>query len=145
MRLTAHDHVEIAQLYARYQLGIDGIRPVDDWLACWTKDGEHRFYLWAPNFPRGHAALRERADQIIAARPRPMYHWNTPALIEPAGFGATGQCYFLGVFEAEPAPAELGPALIYTTSSSSTTASGSSVAARSDPTGSTPTERSLTP
>jgi hypothetical protein len=113
MELTAEDCVEVQQLYVRFAMGVDGVLSVDEWLTCWTADGEHRLSFWAPDFPRGHAALRERAEQNLASRTRGAYHWSATPLIKPAPFGATGICYSLGILEAETTRGEIGPAMIY--------------------------------
>ncbi len=113
MVLTTDDHIEIQQLYTRYQLGVDGVLGVDDWLSCWTDDGEHRMYLWAPNYPKGLRELRAAAERVMGARSRPTYHWTSSPHILPAAFGATGYCYCLGIVEGDDAQANVGPALLY--------------------------------
>lgn len=111
--LATEDYIAIQQLYARYCFAIDGLLDVEQWLNCWTDDGEHRLYLWAPDFPRGKAALRERALASIASRKQPNYHWNSSLLIEPTAYGASGRCYHLSASEMPNNGAEMTAALVY--------------------------------
>jgi hypothetical protein len=112
MDLTADDYVALQQLYARYSWAVDGLTSIDDYIDCWTPDGEHRAFIFAPDFPKGHEALRAAAKGFVEGRPKPLYHWNTSIVIEPAAHGANGKCYFMAVFEARDS-APLGPAYLY--------------------------------
>ena len=112
MQLSTADHIEIQQLYARYAHAVDGLDSAEDFVACWTEDGEHRLYFRAPDFPRGHDALRERSEAVRAARTRPTYHWNAQVLLTPSPEVATGVSYQLGVLETG-ASADLTAPTVY--------------------------------
>ena len=103
--LTAQDHAEINQLYARYSFGVD-TQADDGWLYArtFTEDGE--FDYGAPQPARGRAELRELArpggawDQGAGGQPR-SWHVPTNILIEPTAGGARGTAYLLLVNGAE--------------------------------------------
>lgn len=103
--LTAQDHAEINQLYARYSYGVD-TQADDGWLYArtFTEDGE--FHYGAPQPARGRAELRELArpgggwDQGTGGQPR-SWHVPTNILIEPTADGAQGTAYLLLVNGAE--------------------------------------------
>ena len=103
--LTAQDHAEINQLYARYSYGVD-TQADDGWLYArtFTEDGE--FDYGAPQPARGRTELRELArpggvwDQGAGGQPR-SWHVPTNILIEPTAGGARGTAYLLLVNGAE--------------------------------------------
>ena len=121
MKLTTEDYVEIQQLYARYSFAIDGLDDLDSWLDCFTADAEHRHFMDAPNFTVGRKALRAKAEQVMASRKNGLYHWTNSLVIEPTEYGASGKCYFLGIWDGREAgpvemstlDAQIGPAYVY--------------------------------
>ena len=102
--LTAQDHAEINQLYARYCYGID-TQADDGWLYArtFTEDGEFEF--GAPEPAKGRAQLRELArpgggwDQGSGGQ----RSWHVPSniLIESTADGAKGTAYLLLVSGSE--------------------------------------------
>ena len=103
--LTAQDHAEINQLYARYSFGVD-TQADDGWLYARTFTADGEFDYGAPQPARGRAELRELArpggawDQGAGGQPR-SWHVPTNILIEPTADGARGTAYLLLVNGAE--------------------------------------------
>ena len=102
--LTAQDHAEINQLYARYSYGVD-TQADDGWLYArtFTEDGEFEF--GAPEPAKGRAQLRELArpgggwDQGSGGQRS--WHVLSNILIEPTADGANGTAYLLLVSGSE--------------------------------------------
>ena len=102
--LTAQDHAEINQLYARYSYGVD-TQADDGWMYArtFTEDGEFEF--GAPEPAMGRAQLRELArpgggwDQGSGGQRS--WHVLSNILIEPTADGANGTAYLLLVSGSE--------------------------------------------
>ena len=85
--LTAEDHAEIQQLYARYAHTIDS-GDAAGWADTFTPDG-----VFANS--RGRDGLMEFANNFHKSNGGYTRHWNTQILIMPTAEGATGSCYLL--------------------------------------------------
>jgi ketosteroid isomerase-like protein len=95
MRLTVDDHIAIQQLYVKYAFAAD-MHEIENFVSCYTEDGEYVGVRKGGPHVKGHAALRAFV-QANAARGENNYHVTTGPLIEPAEFGARGRCYLVNV------------------------------------------------
>ena len=85
--LTAEDHAEIQQLYARYNLAIDS-GDAEGWADVFTADGVF-------GNSEGRAALIEFANGFHEGQGGNARHWNTNIHVTGTADGAEGTCYLL--------------------------------------------------
>lgn len=102
--LGAEDLAEIHNLYAQYNLVLDG-GDSQSWADTFTDDG--RFNSFA-----GRQALIAFADDFIAANPDTR-HWNSSIHITPTAEGAAGSAYLM-LWKVSTQPAEVVLTGIYT-------------------------------
>lgn len=94
--LTAEDHTEIQQLYARYNWTIDA-GDAEGYASTFTADGVF-------NANVGHDAIVKFANTFHAGLGSHVRHWNTNLMITPTATGAAGQVYLVLVdFATKPA------------------------------------------
>jgi SnoaL-like domain len=87
MGLSAHDRLDIEQLYARYAHAADG-GDGEAWADCFTPDG---VFL---SFGVRRQGRDELVQVIAGTERRPAgRHWVNNLVVEPADFGATGRAY----------------------------------------------------
>lgn len=84
--LSADDMAEIHNLYAEYNLMLDG-GDAEGWADTFTEDG--RF-----GNSEGRAALVTFAENFHASNPNSR-HWNTNVHVTGTGDGAAGTCYLI--------------------------------------------------
>ena len=85
--LSAADHLEIQQLYARYNHTMDG-GDAEGWADTFGADGMFRNAT-------GRDALVEFATNLHKNRIGIARHWNTNLVVTPTAEGADGTCYFM--------------------------------------------------
>ena len=93
--LTADDHAEIVQLYATYNLALDG-GDAQGWADTFVEDG-----VFANN--TGRAALIAFAEGFTEQQAGHARHWNTNIHLTKTADGAAGTCYLM-LMNAERVP-----------------------------------------
>jgi 3-phenylpropionate/cinnamic acid dioxygenase small subunit len=92
--IDLRDHVEIQELYARYNHYIDSDR-FDEWVSLFTSDG----VFASAGQCRGHeqlaAFVRDRAERQQDLTFRGAQHWNTNLVLERDGDVVRGSCYLV--------------------------------------------------
>ncbi len=86
-QLTAEDHAEIRQLYATYNLALDG-GDAEGWADTFIEDG-------AFGDTEGHAALVGFAENSGEQQNGNARHWNSNIHITKTDDGAAGTCYLM--------------------------------------------------
>ena len=103
--LTAQDHAEIRQLYARYNQGTD-LRDAAMWLSTFAADAVFRFggqeYV-------GQDALAEyrRTSFAGSAGGPKRRHWNSSLVLTPTSDGVEGRAYFQLMDASETPPSAI--------------------------------------
>ncbi len=85
--LTAADHIEIRQLYARYARALDLGDP-EAWADTFTPDGMFRDAA-------GRGELVAYAENSYGGRQGTGRHWNSQLVVTPTAEGADGSAYLL--------------------------------------------------
>ena len=85
--LSAEDHAEIVQLYATYNLALDG-GDAQGWADTFVEDG-----VFANN--TGRAALVAFAEGFTEQQAGHARHWNTNIHLTKTADGAAGTCYLM--------------------------------------------------
>ena len=103
--LSAKDYIEINQLYARYNQGVD-LRNAEMWLGAFADDGIFQFrdekYV-------GQAELTEYRMRTYArtANGPDIRHWNGSIVVTPTADGAAGRAYWIMLDVSSPIPTEV--------------------------------------
>ncbi len=98
MPLSADDHVQIQQLYARYNHAIDAGK-ADAWAATFTADGT--FDSGQGKFA-GTEQLAGFANGFHGQMKGKARHWTNNLVVDGDGGSATGSCYLLLNLGQEP-------------------------------------------
>ena len=103
--LTAQDHAEIEQLYARYNQGVD-FRDADMWLSVFADDGVFQFRDEKYVGQEELAEYRARTFARTAGGPD-IRHWNGSLVVTPTRDGAEGRAYWIMVDVSSAVPTEV--------------------------------------
>jgi hypothetical protein len=87
--LTAQDHADIQQLYARYNEAIDS-GDAEGYAATFTADG-----IFNNNYKGKEGLLNFMQQWTTKMNGGSRRHWNTNLLITPTAEGATGSVYLM--------------------------------------------------